>query len=105
MEKDEVIVSEKYPTDLATTLQYAQGFGDIAMRQWAKEHVKVLPNLHDKQLHHKKPDFWWIASMRRFAKEDRELLWRNLRWRFLKPFREVQADDRWSTIHPMRTGI
>ena len=48
MEKDEVIVSEKYPTDLATTLQYAQGFGDIAMRQWAKEHVKVLSNVHDK---------------------------------------------------------
>jgi len=48
VEKDEVIVSEKYPTDLATTLQYAQGFGDIAMRQWAKEHVKVLFNVHDK---------------------------------------------------------
>ena len=57
VKKDEVVVSEKYPTDLATTLQYAQGFGDIAMRQWAKEHVKVLSNVHDKQLDYMKRDF------------------------------------------------
>jgi aromatic amino acid aminotransferase I / 2-aminoadipate transaminase len=44
--QDEVVVSKQYPTDLSTTLQYAQGFGDIAMRQWAKEHIKVL-HLHN----------------------------------------------------------
>lgn len=35
------IVIETYPTDLATTLQYAQGFGDIALREFAREHIKV----------------------------------------------------------------
>jgi hypothetical protein len=35
------IVTETYPTDLATTLQYAQGFGDIALREFAREHIKV----------------------------------------------------------------
>jgi len=43
VKQDEVVISETYPTDLSTTLQYAQGFGDVAMRQWAKEHIKVLP--------------------------------------------------------------
>jgi len=43
VKQDEVVISKTYPTDLSTTLQYAQGFGDVAMRQWAKEHIKVLP--------------------------------------------------------------
>ena len=36
------IVSQSYPTDLAATLQYAQGFGDIALRKFAREHIQVL---------------------------------------------------------------
>jgi len=43
--KDEAILSKTYPTDLATTLQYAQGFGDVAFRAWAKEHIKVEPSI------------------------------------------------------------
>ena len=39
----EPIIGKEYPTDLATTLQYAQGFGDVALRQFAKEHIKVVP--------------------------------------------------------------
>jgi hypothetical protein len=38
---DQAILSKTYPADLATTLQYAQGFGDVTFRAWAKEHVKV----------------------------------------------------------------
>ena len=38
---NQAILSKTYPTDLATTLQYAQGFGDVTFRAWAKEHVKV----------------------------------------------------------------
>ena len=38
---DEPIVAETYPTDLATTLQYAQGFGDVKLREFAREHIKV----------------------------------------------------------------
>jgi hypothetical protein len=38
---EEVIIAKTYPTDLSTTLQYAQGFGDIALREFAREHVKV----------------------------------------------------------------
>jgi len=37
----ESIVAESYPTDLASTLQYGQGFGDLKLLQYAKEHVKV----------------------------------------------------------------
>jgi hypothetical protein len=38
---DQAILSKTYPADLATTLQYAQGFGDVTFRAWAKEHIKV----------------------------------------------------------------
>jgi hypothetical protein len=38
---DQAILSKTYPADLATTLQYAQGYGDVTFRSWAKEHVKV----------------------------------------------------------------
>lgn len=38
----EPIIGKSYPTDLATTLQYAQGFGDVALRQFAREHIKVI---------------------------------------------------------------
>jgi hypothetical protein len=41
---DPPIVAKTYPTDLATTLQYAQGFGDDALRQFAREHIKVVCN-------------------------------------------------------------
>jgi hypothetical protein len=39
----EPIIGKEYPSDLATTLQYAQGFGDVALRQFAKEHIEVVP--------------------------------------------------------------
>jgi len=38
---DQAILSKTYPADLATTLQYAQGYGDVTFRAWTKEHVKV----------------------------------------------------------------
>ena len=38
---DQAILSKTYPADLATTLQYAQGYGDVTFCAWAKEHVKV----------------------------------------------------------------
>jgi hypothetical protein len=38
---DAPIVADTYPTDLATTLQYAQGFGDVELREFAREHIKV----------------------------------------------------------------
>jgi hypothetical protein len=38
----EPIIEKEYPTDLATTLQYAQGFGDVALGQFAREHIKVI---------------------------------------------------------------
>lgn len=38
-----VAVSKTYPTDLSTTLQYAQGYGDAALRQFAKQHINVGP--------------------------------------------------------------
>jgi hypothetical protein len=37
----ESITAESYPTDLSSTLQYGQGFGDLKLLQFAKEHVKV----------------------------------------------------------------
>ena len=42
LEKEEPIVAKMYPTDMATTLQYAQGYGDIALRQYAREHIQVV---------------------------------------------------------------
>jgi hypothetical protein len=38
---DQGVLSKTFPGDLASTLQYAQGFGDPSLRQWAKEHVRV----------------------------------------------------------------
>jgi hypothetical protein len=37
------VIAESYPTDLASTLQYGQGFGDLKLLQFAREHVKVVP--------------------------------------------------------------
>ena len=37
----EVVVAETYSTDLASTLQYGQGFGDLKLREFAREHIKV----------------------------------------------------------------
>ena len=39
----ESIIAETSPTGLATMLQYSQGFGNVALRQFAKEHIKVSP--------------------------------------------------------------
>lgn len=42
MAVEQPIIAKMYPTSLATTLQYAQGFGDVALRQFVREHVKVV---------------------------------------------------------------
>ena len=38
------VSSKGYPTDLSVTLQYAQGFGDVELRKWAKEHIATVHN-------------------------------------------------------------
>jgi len=38
----ERISKQTYPTDLSVTLQYAQGFGDVELRRWAKEHIQMV---------------------------------------------------------------
>lgn len=40
--KTDRISKESYPTDLSVTLQYAQGFGDVELRKWAKEHIQMV---------------------------------------------------------------
>lgn len=38
---EEPLLAKHYPTDLAATLQYAQGYGDVFVREFMKEHIRV----------------------------------------------------------------
>jgi hypothetical protein len=44
---DAAVVAETYPTDLSTTLQYSQGNGNAALRQFVKQHINVSPSQVD----------------------------------------------------------
>ena len=39
---EDPILPESHAADLASTLQYTQGFGNLGLRNFAKEHIQVL---------------------------------------------------------------
>ena len=40
----EPLIAKPYPMDMATTLQYGQGNGNVAFLEFVKQHIKVAPS-------------------------------------------------------------